>query len=168
MTQGVTRIGGMDQVLAAIDEKLIPHLRRWGVPALRISLAVVFIWFGALKVLGASPVVELVASTVYWVDPSWFVPALGVVELLVGAGLAVNRALRLVLAVLVVQLAGTFLVFVLLPDVAYQDGNPLALTVEGEFVVKNLVLLAAAIVVGSRLDEYRAPMAAGERSGQER
>jgi uncharacterized membrane protein YkgB len=56
-----------------------------------------------------------------------------------------------VLAVLLLQLLGTFGVLFLLPDVAFQDGNPLKLTVEGEFVVKNVVLLAAAMVVGSRL-----------------
>lgn len=143
----------MTTLIAEIDKRVIPRLRRWGVPALRLSLSVVFVWFGALKILGVSPVVDLVASTVYWVDPSWFVPVLGVVEVLVGVGLALNRGLRLVLAVVVLQLAGTFLVFVLLPDVVYQDGNPLALTVEGEFVVKNLVLLAAAIVVGSRVGD---------------
>ncbi len=46
---------------------------------------------------------------------------------------------------------GTFLVLVLRPDVAFQGSNPLVLTVEGEFVVKNLVLLSAGLVIGSRL-----------------
>lgn len=135
-----------------VDRALIPLLRRWSLPALRWSLAVVFLWFGGLKILGVSPVVDLVASTVYWVDPAWFVPALGVVEIAVGVGLALRRALRLVLFVLAGQMLGTFLVFVLLPDVAFQDGNPLLLTVEGEFVVKNLVLLSAAMLVGARVD----------------
>ncbi|MEX0864605.1 MAG: DoxX family membrane protein [Acidimicrobiia bacterium] len=145
----------MGTIIQRADRVLLPFLHRWGVPALRVSLAVVFIWFGALKVLGVSPVVDLVASTVYWVDPDWFVPALGGVELLVGVGLMVNLGLRLVLAVLSVQLIGTFLVFLLHPEVAFQDGNPLKLTVEGEFVVKNLVLLAAAMVVGSQLQVRR-------------
>jgi uncharacterized membrane protein YkgB len=102
--------------------------------------------------MGASPVVDLVASTVYWVDPDWFVPVLGVVEILVGLGLATRKWLRLALLVLAAQLVGTLLVFVVLPDVAFQDGNPLKLTVEGEFVVKNVVLLAAAMVVGTSVD----------------
>jgi putative oxidoreductase len=143
------------RLITTIDDVLIPWLRRWSIPVLRVSLAVVFVWFGALKIVGDSPVVELVASTVYWVDPLWFVPALGVVEVLVGVGLATRVGLRLVLAVLVAQLVGTFLVFVFQPGVAFQDGNPLALTVEGEFVVKNLVLIAAAMVVGTRVGEPR-------------
>jgi len=138
--------------IARVDEVVIPFLRRWGIPTLRISLAVVFIWFGALKVFGVSPVVDLVASTVYWVDPDWFVPALGVVEVLIGVGLAARLGLRLVLLVLALQMLGTFLVFALLPDVTFQDGNPLQLTIEGEFVLKNLVLLASAMVVGASID----------------
>jgi len=138
-------------LIARVDGVVIPFLRRWGIPTLRISLAVVFVWFGALKVVGVSPVVDLVASTVYWVDPDWFVPALGVVEVLVGAGLAARLGLRLVLFVLALQMLGTFLVFALLPDVTFQDGNPLKLTIEGEFVLKNLVLLAAAMVVGASI-----------------
>ncbi|MEX2652694.1 MAG: DUF417 family protein [Acidimicrobiia bacterium] len=142
----------MKSVIARVDEVVIPFLRRWGIPTLRISLAVVFIWFGALKVFGVSPVVDLVASTVYWVDPDWFVPALGVVEVLVGVGLAARLGLRLVLLVLALQMLGTFLVFALLPDVTFQDGNPPQLTIEGEFVLKNLVLLASAMVVGASID----------------
>ena len=143
----------MRSLVERFDEIIIPFLRRWGVPSLRVSLAIVFIWFGALKILGISPVVDLVASTVYWVDPDWFVPALGVVEVLVGLGLLFNRFIRAVLLVLALQMVGTFLVFFLLPDIAYQDGNPLKLTVEGEFILKNLVLLAAGMVVGAGLDE---------------
>ena len=142
----------MKSFIARVDEVVIPFLRRWGIPTLRISLAVVFIWFGALKVFGVSPVVDLVASTVYWVDPDWFVPALGVVEVLIGVGLAARLGLRLVLLVLALQMLGTFLVFALLPDVTFQDGNPLQLTIEGEFVLKNLVLLASAMVVGASID----------------
>jgi len=150
---GDANIQGMRSLIQRFDEIVIPFLQRWSVPALRVSLAIVFIWFGALKILGVSPVVDLVASTVYWVDPDWFVPALGVVEVLVGLGLLLNRWIRAVLLVLALQMAGTFLVFFLLPEIAYQDGNPLKLTVEGEFILKNLVLLAAAMVVGARVGD---------------
>ena len=135
-----------------LDRGIVAWLGRWGITILRISLAVVFVWFGALKLFGVSPVGDLVASTVYWVDPEWFVPTLGVGEILIGLGLAVRWPLRVVLAALAAQMVGTFLVFVVLPDIAFTEGNPLKLTVEGEFVLKNLVLLAAAMVVGSRVD----------------
>lgn len=135
------------------DQLIVPKLRRWAIPALRIALAIVFVWFGALKVLGVSPVSEMVASTVYFVDPDWFVPVLGVVEVGVGIGLAFRIWMRLVLALLILQMLGTFLVLVVLPDLAFQDSNPLLLTTEGEFVLKNLVILGSGLVVGSQVDE---------------
>jgi putative oxidoreductase len=144
--------------VAKADRRLLALLRRVSIGALRLSLGVVFIWFGALKVLDVSPVSDLVARTVYWLDPRFVVPALGLFEIAVGTMLVANRWLRLALALFAAQMAGTFLVFLVLPNVAFQNGNPLALTVEGEFVLKNLVLLTAGMVLGSRLpvlDEAR-------------
>jgi putative oxidoreductase len=51
----------------------------------------------------------------------------------------------------VLQMLGTFLVLVVQPDIAFQEANPLLLTTEGEFVIKNLVLLSAGLLIGSRL-----------------
>ena len=134
-----------------LDERLRPLLARIGVPLLRISLGIVFLWFGLLKIFDVSPVSGLVANTIYWFDPDVVVPALGVFEVFVGACLVAGRLMRIALPLLVLQMAGTFMVLVLLPDVAFRDGNPFLLTVEGEFVVKNLVLLSSALVIGSRL-----------------
>jgi putative oxidoreductase len=134
-----------------LDERLRPFLARIGVPLLRISLGVVFLWFGLLKIFDVSPVSGLVAKTIYWFDPNVVVPALGAVEVFVGGCLVAGRLMRVALPLLVLQMAGTFLVLVFLPGIAFRDGNPLLLTVEGEFVVKNLVLLSAALVIGSRL-----------------
>ena len=132
-----------------VDRVLIPFLRRVAVPVLRVSLGVVFVWFGLLKVFEVSPVSQLVAKTVYWVDPDVIVPLLGVFEVTVGVLLLLGRALRLTLLLFLVQMVGTFLTFLVLPDVTFRDGNPLLLTVEGEFVLKNLVLISAAMVVGT-------------------
>lgn len=134
--------------LGKIDERMISFMSASGIPALQISLAVVFIWFGALKVLGLSPVVELVAKTVYWVSPQVFVPVLGAWEIMVGLGLLLRFALRITLFLFWLQLAGTFLVLIIHPGIAFQNGNPLLLTMEGEFVVKNLVLISAGIIIG--------------------
>lgn len=141
----------MESLIGRIDQVLVPWLHRWSTPLLRVALGVVFVWFGALKVLGVSPVSDLVGSVVYWVDPDWFLPVLGAVEMLIGIGLVGGWLLRWVLLAFIAQMLGTALVFVVLPDVAFQDGNPLKLTVEGEFVVKNLVLLTAGLVVGSTI-----------------
>jgi len=137
--------------LTAADRTVISLLRRWSIPALRLTLGIVFVWFGALKVFGVTPVTDLVAATVYWVDPDWFVPTLGVFEVAVGIGLITGKALRITIGAMAVQLLGTFLVLIVLPEVSFQDGNVLLLTVEGEFVIKNLVLLAAGMVIGSTI-----------------
>jgi putative oxidoreductase len=137
--------------LERLDRRILAFLERAALPLLRVSLGLVFVWFGVLKIAGETPVTELVADTVYWVDPSWFVPLLGVFEVVVGIGLLLGRLLRIVLALFALQMMGTFLVLVIQPEVAFQDGNPLLLTTEGEFVIKNLVLLSAGLVIGSRL-----------------
>lgn len=145
----------MYATLERIDNRVTGVLRKWSEPALRISVALVFIWFGALKIFDVTPVTELVANTVYWFDPDWVVPTLGVVEAAVGLGLLFKVALRSVLALFFLQMLGTFLVFIVQPDVAFVDGNPLLLTTEGEFVVKNLVLLSAGLVIGTTVSPAR-------------
>ncbi|MGB5432431.1 MAG: DoxX family membrane protein [Acidimicrobiia bacterium] len=140
---------GIVATIDRLDVTITAFLRRWSIPALRVSLGLVFVWFGAMKVFDVTPVADLVANTVYWFDPAWVVPVLGVFEVVVGIGLLFRIALRLVLGLFAVQMVGTFLVLALLPEVAFDSGNPLLLTVEGEFVVKNLVLLSAGMVIGA-------------------
>lgn len=132
-----------------LDTRMIGLMTTWGIRFMRISLAAIFIWFGLLKVTGHSPVEDLVAQTVYWVPAAFFIPFLGAWETVVGLGLLFGVALRLVLFLFWLQLAGTFLVLIVRPDIAFQGGNPFLLTTEGEFVIKNLVLIAGGLVVGS-------------------
>jgi putative oxidoreductase len=132
----------------ALDARVVAALRARGPLALRAALGVVFLWFGALKLAGASPVADLVASSVPVLAPGQAVLALGAWESLLGLGLLAGVGLRLVLPMMGLLLLGTFSVLVLQPWLVFQGGNPLLLTLEGEFVVKNLVLLAAGLVVG--------------------
>ncbi len=135
-------------VWGRLDQGMIRFMSGYGSRILRVCLGIVFVWFGLLKVIGKSPVAELVARTVYWVPSGLFLPFLGVWEIAVGLGLLFALALRLTLLLFWLQMAGTFLVLVVKPDIAFQAGNPLLLTTEGEFVIKNLVLIAAGLVVG--------------------
>ena len=138
-----------------LDHIMIAFMTAHGTRSLRVALAVTFIWFGALKVVGRSPVADLVAQTVYWLPPAFFVRFLGWWELVIGVGLLSGVALRLILLLFWLQIAGTFLVLVLRPELAFQSGNPLLLTVTGEFVIKNLVLIAAGLVIGSTVHRRR-------------
>jgi uncharacterized membrane protein YkgB len=157
LTQEPVALARRALALAAdLERRAVDVLRRVGLTLLRISLGVVFVWFGALKVANVTPVGDLVAGTLPFVDPAWFVPFLGGVEVALGLGLLLGRAITVVSAVLVAHLCGTFLVLVMQPDLAFQHGNPLLLTTIGEFVVKNVVLIASALVLAARLREVKA------------
>jgi uncharacterized membrane protein YkgB len=127
--------------------RLVPDLHRRGLVLLRLGLGAVYIWFGVLKVLDRSPAAVLVTGTIPGHPGGWVVPVLGAVEVLLGLWLLTGRALVAALPVLGAHLCGTFGVLLLMPGSAFQGGNPLMLTMVGEFVVKNLVLLAAVLVV---------------------
>ncbi|MCZ2860654.1 DoxX family protein [Blastococcus sp. VKM Ac-2987] len=128
---------------------------RYGHIALRLSLALVFVWFGALKLTGDTPVEGLIAATLPFVSPDVAVPVLGLVEIAIGLAVAAGIAPRVVLLVLAGHLTGTFLSFVTATGLMVTDGNPLLLTADGEFVLKNLVLISAALVLVGR--ELRGP-----------
>src|SRR4029079_2902718 len=100
----------------------------FALPLLRILMGVVFIWFGALKVIGESPVSKLVAGTLPWIDPGVVVPALGGLEVLLWIGLILGVGLRLVLPFAAAHLTGTFLTFVMLPGMMFRDDDPLLVT----------------------------------------
>jgi uncharacterized membrane protein YkgB len=117
------------------------------VTLLRGSLGLVFVWFGALKVADLTPVADLVARTVPWLDRHLLLASLGTAEVVLGVALWLGRGLRWVAAIALAHLLGTFLVLVVQPQAAFQAGNPLLLTTEGEFVVKNLVLITACLVL---------------------
>ena len=120
---------------------------RFCLPLLRMSLGVVFVWFGALKLTRTTPVADLVADTVPILPAHLFVTALGAFEVVIGLALLVNRWTQVAALIMIMHLGGTFLVLVTQPEVSFQGGNPLLLTMTGEFVVKNVVLITAGIVL---------------------
>lgn len=125
-------------------------LERVALPALRMSLGLVFVWFGALKVMGTSPVAGLVSATVPWANPGMVVPTLGTVEIVLGLALLAGQPRRLALLAVAAHLTGTFLTFIQAPSLVISGGNPLLLTESGEFVLKNLVLICAALALLSQ------------------
>ncbi|MEK7600709.1 MAG: hypothetical protein AAB463_01980 [Patescibacteria group bacterium] len=132
--------------LQSIDVRILQWLQRYGVSLLRISLGIVFLWFGLLKVLGMSPVGYVVQSVYTLLPLGQFLVILGLFEIVVGIGLLTKRALRLVFALLWIEMLGTFIALASAPAL-FMRGSLFALTVEGEFVIKNLVLVAASMVV---------------------
>lgn len=122
-----------------------------GVPFLRLSIGIVFVWFGALKTVGhLSPAYDLVAATVYWLTPEIIVPILGWWEVAIGVCFIVPALTRIGLLLLALQMPGTFLPLILLPEACFTV-FPFGLTLEGQYIVKNLVIIGAALVIGAGL-----------------
>ena len=147
--RGVALYGGVEQRVVAVLRRVAPTL-------LRVSLGLVFVWFGALKVANLTPVGDLVAGTLPFVDPVGSFRCSALWRWPWASACCWAGRSPLVCAVLVAHLCGTFLVLVMQPELAFQNGNPLLLTTIGEFVVKNVVLISAALVLAARLREAKA------------
>jgi uncharacterized membrane protein YkgB len=140
--------------LQPIDARLTRWMARHGVTFTRVSLGIIFFWFGALKFLpGMSPAESLATRTIerltggrltataaLWILATW--------EVLIGLGLLTGRLLRVTLLLLFVQMVGTLMPLFLFPRETF-TAIPYAPTLEGQYIIKNLVLISAAIVVGA-------------------
>lgn len=146
----------MNDLFERFDRKLSEWMDKWGMRLLRYSLGIVFIWFGLLKPLGVSPAAELVERTVYWFPPDVFVPILGWWEVAIGACMLWRPLIRVSIFLLLLQMPGTMLPLFLLPDVCFTH-VPWALTLEGQYIVKNLTLVSAALVVGGTVRRHEDP-----------
>ena len=145
---------GLPESLEPLDVRITETLARIGVPVLRVGLGVVFLWFGVLKFFpGASPAEALAARTITVlsggvIGPSVSLPVLATWESLIGLGLLTGRFLRATLLLLVVQMLGTLTPLVLFPAETFTV-FPFAPTLEGQYIIKNVVLVGAAMVVGA-------------------
>jgi uncharacterized membrane protein YkgB len=144
----------MYQFFDRVDPVIVDWMARHGIPLLRISLGIVFLWFGALKFFpGLSPAQELAGRTIEQlsgglVQPALSLPVLAAWECAIGLGLISGRLLRLTLALLFLQMPGTLLPLFFYPGETFTQ-LPFAPTLEGQYIIKNLVLLSAGIVVGA-------------------
>ncbi len=141
------------------DRRIARTMQRFGVPALRVSLAVIFVWFGILKPLGLSPAADLVKSTVFWMpflDPDGWLAVIGWWEVVIGVCFLFQPTTRIAIALLAMQMVGTFMPLVILPEVTFQPGRiPYAPTMEGQYIIKNLLIISAALVVGGTVRSTR-------------
>jgi uncharacterized membrane protein YkgB len=133
----------------AADTRITHWMARAGIPILRVALGIIFIWFGALKLVpGLSPAEGLVLATVPFMPGHTFMIILALWEIAIGLGFLTGRALRLAILLLFLQMPGTLSPIFLLPEVVF-TAFPYGLTLEGQYIVKNLVLISAALVIGA-------------------
>ncbi|WP_225876828.1 DUF417 family protein [Flavobacterium muglaense] len=113
---------------------------------MRIALAIVYIWFGALKIIGMSPAGDLVQETVYWFKPELFIPILGICEALIGIGLLIKKYIPYTIVLLLLHMIATLFPMFILPRSCF-DAFPYCPTLVGQYIIKNIVLIAGALVV---------------------
>jgi len=137
-----------------IDKPITEWMARTGVPLTRIALGIVFFWFGVLKFFpGLSSAEGLVGRTFErltfgFVTPNVSLPLLAVWECVIGLGLISGRFLRPTLLLLFLQMPGTLTPLFLFPQETFVR-VPLVPTLEGQYIIKNLVLIGAGLVVGA-------------------
>jgi uncharacterized membrane protein YkgB len=137
-----------------LDRRNTAWMAEHGLTLLRMALGIVFLWFGALKLIpGLSPAEELAGKTIETltlgiVPASVAVPVLALWEVAIGIGLLVGRWMRVTLALLFVQMLGTITPLFLFPAETWIL-FPIAPTLEGQYIIKNIVLVSAAIVLGA-------------------
>lgn len=136
----------------AFDRKLSDWMERWGHRIHRLTLALVFLWFGTLKVAGYKSATSLIAHTVYFSTPEKIVPILGWWEIAIGLCLAFHPLLRVALFLLALRLPGTLLALILKVDVCFVE-FPWVPSVEGQYLIKDFLLFGAALVLGGTIRE---------------
>ncbi|WP_316757481.1 hypothetical protein [Pedobacter aquatilis] len=138
------------------ESRIISWKARNGMNILRISLGVIFIWFGILKFFpGVSSAEEVAGRTVLkltfgLVKPAFSMPILAVWECIIGLGLITKAWLRLTLILLYLQMAGTFLPLLFFPDETFNH-SILVPTLLGQYIIKNFVLISGGIVIGATI-----------------
>ena len=144
-----------------IDRVILERMRRWGEPAARVSLFIIFFWFGILKPLGVSAAAPLVVKTVGWMPVLSGEQWLGVIgwwEVVIGVCFLFRRTTRAAILLLFLQMTGTFMPLFILPEITFQEnGIPFLPTLEGQYIIKNLIIISAALVIGGGLGSKHAP-----------
>ena len=154
----------MNQILSTfdrIDEKITSFMSQYGILFLRISLGLVFLWFGVLKFIpGLSPAQGIATLTIErltfgFIEPEVSIIILAIWETLIGLGLIFGLFLRVTLFLLFTQMLGTMTPLIFFPAETFII-FPIVPTLEGQYIIKNLVLISAGLVVGATVRGGRA------------
>lgn len=141
----------MKKRIIKLDQKIAKWMSSWSIPALRLSFGIIFIWFGILKPFGYSAAESLLKATVSWLpfgtSELWLI-LIGWWEVVIGITFLFKQTTKIAIALLFLQMIGTFMPLVFLPEVTFQQRNILMPTLEGQYIIKNLMVISAALVLG--------------------
>jgi len=137
-----------------VDVQVTNWMARYGIAFLRVSVGIVFLWFGVLKFFpGLSPAQDLATRTIatltFGLIPSNVsILVLAAWESLIGVGLITGVFMRATLLLLFLQMLGTITPIFFFPREVFTR-VPYAPTLEGQYIVKNIVLISAGLVIGA-------------------
>lgn len=123
-----------------------------GVNLMRTALSIIYIWFGILKIFRMSPAGDLVEKTVFWFRPEFFIPILGICEVLIGLGLLIRKLIPAAIVLLLLHMIATLTPFFILQSSCFEI-FPYEPTMIGQYIIKNLVLVAGALVIAGKYNE---------------
>ncbi len=137
-------------MLDRYEIRIAAWMERHGYGLLRIAMGIVFIWFAVLKPLGLSPAEALVAKATAWIPIPGLLYILTAWEIAIGVCFLFKRFTRWGIVLLFLHMPGTMLPLITLPEETFVHA-PFALTLEGQYIIKNLVLIGAALVLGGKM-----------------
>lgn len=140
--------------LDAFDAWVAAWMERFGHGLHRFGLGGMFVWFGALKLAGQPTATTILAHTIFLGPPDAMVRVLGAWEVLIGVCLLWSPLVRIAIPLLLLRLAGTAAALVLRTDVCFA-GAAWVPTLEGQYLIKDLLLLGAALVIGGTVRRGR-------------
>jgi len=147
----------MTRIIEEFDKAAIDFLKKISFPLGRISLFIVFFWFGLLKIINTSPanplVEQLLNKTLHFIGFSQFIVILGILEMIIGITFLIPKVARLTIFLLIPHMTTTFMPLIFLPDVTWQ--GYLVPTLEGQYIIKNLVIVALAFSIASGLSPLK-------------
>jgi len=117
----------------------------------RIPLFIIFFWFGILKVLDLSPASELIIDTVFWMpfhNPENWTIVIQYCDMLIGICIIKKKTTLIAMVLMFLQMTGTFMPLVILPEITFQNSNPMLPTLEGQYIIKNIIIITAALIIG--------------------
>src|SRR4051794_13808312 len=149
-TQKIMSVRSLQNRIVNIDRNATRLLARYSLTILRITVGIVFVWFGALKFFpGMSPAEHLIRESITFLPMNLFLPFLALMECTIGVCYILGgKFLRVAVILMLGQMAGAMSPMVLRPDLIWAK-FPFIWTLEGQYVFKDIVLIAVALTIGA-------------------
>ncbi len=147
----------MQDLIKNFDEKIISFMRRWSMPMARFAIFILYFWFGLLKVIDLSPASPLVAAllerTLPFITFDQFIIFFGIFEMIIGIIFLIRGWERLAIFLLAVHLVTTIMPLFLVQAATWQSF--LVPTLEGQYIIKNVLIIALAMVIASHVHPWK-------------